>query len=794
MTDSNANQNSTPVDDKTPSADGVTGGHVHRSGGGLSGGAGDAGRPAGGLGMGVMGWMVGVAALVMGMLALRGGFVWGDDALIVSNTHLLNGYGLQLLWTSIFPSPAAYPLDMYTPVSYSLLSLQWRLFGDEALGYHAVSMVLHVLGSLLALRLMLRLGIRGAGIAGMLFAAHPLQFGSVAWLSAQPMMFGVLLGMGSLYVLLRWMDLTRGETDALPSQAGRLLVLGVALGVVAGLAHPLGGLAPLVAVGILWWKRGGFETKHVSPLVPAMVVGVGLLALFFVMQKNALGAANRAELNYGINALAEVTARAQVAGYVLGSGVLKTLVPWPMVFDAGRPGLGGLTLGYAGAVLAVVVAVVTQREKLGRGAVLCVVLYGLLLLPWLGLMNIDRMRYSFFVDVYMYAALLPLGAMIGSLVSRLTGGKLDVGIALGVAVVGVGVSAARAGDYRDTASLLERTLAKNDRSLLAHTERAWALWREQDAGFVEHLNKALEISPRHLEARRLAAMLPKAEGSRGRLRDSIDQLAQLSSEHPGDAETLYMLGEQLETGGRVAREAGQDESSKIAFAQSFESFQQAARADRRHVRARLKVAELLVEAGLFTPNAESQLAKFREAVAALDDAVALAPNRIETRLMYGKLLYEMAETGKAEELPEFFRRASEQFVAVTDLDASHAEPLLYAGLMNARLGNTEAAEAGFNSALVRRPDWIPPMLGIAEIRLKQERYAEAREWAEKARAIDAGNAAVLKLMEKLDALPPTGATPVPTGATHVPTGATPAPTGAMPAPTDAGNASGAGAP
>lgn len=710
-------------------------------------------------------WVVGLAALLVGLLALRGGFVWGDEKLITSNTHLLNGYGLQLLWTSIFPSPSAYPLDAYTPVSYSLLSLQWRLFAAEPLGYHAVSLLLHVMSSLLALRLLTRLSVPGAVIAAMLFAAHPLQFGSVAWLSQQPLLFGVLLGLASVYVLVRWMGLTRGETDALPTQAGRLLVLGVSLGIVAGLAHPLAGIAPLVSIGILWWKRGNFETKHVSPLVPAMVVGFGLIALFFVMQKNALGAANRAELNFGINALAEVTARLQVASYVLGSGVLKTLAPWPMVFDYGRPGLGGLTLLYVGAVVAVVAGVVTQREKLGRGVVLGIALYVLLMLPWLGIFNIDRMRYSFFVDAYMYAAILPLGALLGSFLSRLTQAKLDLPIALGVAVVGVVISAMRAGDYRDAQTMFTQTLARNDRSLLSHTERAWQLYREKDAAFLNHLNKALEISPRHLEARRLAALLPRAEGSLGRLRDSIDQLAQLSSEHADDARTLYMLGEQLEIGGRVAREAGQDESSKIAFAQSFESFQQAARADRRHVPARLKVAELLVEAGIFTPNPESQLAKFREAVAALDDAVTLAPNRIETRLTYGKLLYDMAQTGKPEELPEFFRRASEQFVAVTDLDPNHADPLLYAGLMNARLGNTEAAEAGFNSALVRRPNWIPAMLGIAEIRLKQERYADAREWTEKARAIDPQNAAVLKLTATLDAIPaasaPASSTPAP---------------------------------
>jgi hypothetical protein len=116
------------------------------------------------------------AALWVYWPALNGGFIWDDDWYIVENPQLHTWSGLLKFWTT----PGSWV--EYYPLNETVLWIGYQLWGEQTLGYHLLSLALHIAGALLFWRLLSQFGLRLAWIGGLLFAIHPVQVPSVAWI------------------------------------------------------------------------------------------------------------------------------------------------------------------------------------------------------------------------------------------------------------------------------------------------------------------------------------------------------------------------------------------------------------------------------------------------------------------------------------------------------------------------------------------------------------------------------------------------------------------------------------
>src|SRR5437764_6653089 len=72
--------------------------------------------------------------------AMRAGFVWDDDLLVVKNPLLRTWSGLGEIW-GFGRTPD------YFPLTNTVCWVEWHLFGDSPLGYHVVNILIEITNS-----------------------------------------------------------------------------------------------------------------------------------------------------------------------------------------------------------------------------------------------------------------------------------------------------------------------------------------------------------------------------------------------------------------------------------------------------------------------------------------------------------------------------------------------------------------------------------------------------------------------------------------------------------------------
>ena len=519
--------------------------------------------------------------------AWTAGFIWDDDDYVTHNPLLTAPDGLKRIWFST-DSPS-----QYFPLTYTSFRVQHALWGLNPAGYHWVNILLHAVNALLVWRLLCRLAVPGAWLGAAIFALHPVQVESVAWITelknVQSLFFFLL-------ALLAWIEFVE-ERRGWGAYALSLLCCALAL-----FSKTTACTLPAALLLVLWLRKKPIDRARILQIVPfvAISLAMGLVTVWWERHEQGTDGSG-----FGLGPLERVLLAGRALWFYLGKFVWPTDLAFSYprwTIDATNPA-AYVWLAATAALGAVIFFV---RRFTGRGVETTAVFYVAMLSPLLGFFMLYTFRYSYVADHYQYVALIGPGSLVGAVAGRaVANSQLRLlGLSLGAGLlVALGLMTwQQSQTYRDLETLWRATLARNPNSFIAHNNlSALLLAKGQADEALAHAETALQLQPTGPDyalarTNRGGALLHKGQADA-----AIPEFEEALKTQPDYADAANNLGS-------AWLQKGEDGPAIAAFRRALEIKPQ-------HVNARYNLGNALLRTG----QVQDAIASFEQALSAHPD-------------------------------------------------------------------------------------------------------------------------------------------------------------------------------
>ncbi len=620
-----------------------------------------------------------VIALVAYYPSINGGFIWDDYLLLVDNALIKAPDGLQRIWCT------AQAIDFW-PATNTSFWIEWRLWELNSTGYHVTNLILHVLESLLVWIILRKLSVPGAFLAAVIFAVHPVNVESVAWIAQRKNTMAMLFFLLSILWYVKFLELARLRLAAKPPAIHHPMLsfssfilhpssfhiwywLSLGAFLLAMLSKGSVAMLPVLLLGIVWWLRP-VTWRDVARIAPFFAIAAILAAVNVEFQTHATEKVVRA---------IGFTDRLLGAGGVVWFYLYKALLPVDLAFVYHQWNINSGTIRWWLPLLAAIALTAVlwwYRKEWSRDVLFAWGIFCVSLVPVMGFTDVAFMQYSLVADRYQHIAIIAVIAFASAVWSvwlrslqrsNATGGNSHR--RRGCNRVCVLNECDKTRLYRDAMTLYQATLEKNPDCIMAQYNYANALVntnRPQDA--VEHYKQAIRLEPDFVMAHYgLGNTLVKT----GRAEEAVGHFQEFLRLKPGHAEVHNSLGN--------------------AFAQlkrpeeAIEQFEKALAINPASAQAHLNLGNILLQKG----RPEDAVEHFRQ-------VLRLQPQRAEA---YAILGIALAQTGRLTEAIESFQQA---------LRKNPNDPETHKNLGNALMlsGRHQEAIDHFKQALQIKPDYI----------------------------------------------------------------------------------------
>jgi tetratricopeptide (TPR) repeat protein len=645
-----------------------------------------------------------VAVVLAYLPALNAGFIWDDDDYVTNNPLLTAPDGLQRIWFS------KHLQSQYFPLVYTTLRLQHALWALNPMGYHAVNVLLHGLCALLVWALLKRLAVRGAWLAAAIFALHPVQVESVAWITELKNTQSTLF---YLLAVWAWVRFTDRETK----HAGWFYGLALLLHLLALLSKTTACTLPAALVLVLWLRKQPIGIRRLGQIAPFVLLGLGMGLVSVWWESHNYSELTRFPFGGWERLLVATRALWFYAG--------KLLWPVNLTFSYPRWEINpGDPLHYVWGIGCVALAALLwwRRRTVGRGTIAAGVFFVAALSPMLGFFWLFTFHYSFVADHYQYLACIGPIALVASVIAGRDAAPdwectARRAFALLLLFVLGTLTWQQTRIYRNSETLWRDTLAKNPGSWMAHNNLGLRLaadgkWTEALA----HHEAALRLRPDFADA---GLNLGVALKALGRTDEALAQFEAVLRLNPNDADARFNLGVVLSELGRhdqaAAHLARVLEANPLDAAAHFNLGMILARQGKRveaigaHQRA-LQLAPASPDVYTSLAGVLMEERRFDEAAQCLYTALRLKPDHAEACHNLGRLFLQQR---RADEAVVLLNRAAE-------LNPADAEVHYNLGSAYSALDRKREAVAAYQTALKLNPNHAGARAEIASLLRNQE--------------------------------------------------------------------------
>jgi tetratricopeptide (TPR) repeat protein len=460
----------------------------------------------------------------------------------------------------------------------------------------------------------------------------------------------------------------------------------------------------------------------VAPHVPLFGLGAGMGALTVWMEKHHVGAVGDV---YDLTSVE----RLLIAGRALWFYAGKLVWPYPQAFFYPRwridPRAWWQYLFPASAVV-VPIALWLARGRIGRGPLAAVLIFGGVLFPAIGFLNVYPFRFSFVADHFQYhagVALIALAAaLITQAIARASANRKELTIAASILPIGaLGLlTLLRTTVFYDSETLFRDTIAKNPDSWAAYENLEGALDSQG------RLADSLQVARDALARAQLTARAddPTTTGSLAMAHNNLGACLLKQGNAEGFRlgqieEVMFELREALRLDPKLTKTYCNLASVLLGSDRPAEALKEANLA--------LAISPRDADPWYVKGMALDALGKPTEAEACFEKAIELNPDFAQAHTKLALLLLKQQRPDEATSHLESalrldsgiadahyalagilanrgdFLRAAQHFAATAELRPGDANALNYLGVALVNLGQTDKAIQAFEEALRRSP-------------------------------------------------------------------------------------------
>lgn len=566
-----------------------------------------------------MRFVISIFLMVVTFLAysqmLEYGFLnFDDNKYVTENAHITRGFNYEdVIWA--FTEPYA---SNWHPLTWLSHMFDFEIYGLNPWGHHLTNLIFHILNTLLLFGILSEItgSIWRSAFVAFLFALHPLNVESVAWIAERKNVLS-----GFFFFLTLWAYINYSEKK----QFYLLVFLFLALGL---MAKPMLVSLPFLLILLDFWplKRlstaGIVESKNVeteSPSrlivekIPLFILVIGSSIITYVVQRGG-DAVRSTEFRSFYSSAANA-----VVSYV--EYLVK--MAWPRGLSVFYPHLGDSISGWKVFVCGLFLIFITTLvvRSIRRTPYLAVGWFWYLgmLVPVIGIVQVGEQAMA---DRYTYLPMVGIFICIAWGIPELIKNQKLLPITAGAFLIFLMASTwVQVKHWENSVTLFEHAIAVNENEtpsfVVAYNNLGHALLSEkryEDA--VSKFQRAIEINPNYSKPQN---NLGNALSELKRFNEAIKHYRQAISIEPNYAEAFNNLGNAL----------GQVGKQKEAIASYYEA---------------IRINEDYDEAYFNLGIALSQQGQIKEAILQYRKALKINPRFIQVHNNLADLLTQMGDT------------------------------------------------------------------------------------------------------------------------------------------------------